>query len=122
MLFDKEIKIYISSTKLSAAKYFYKDKLGLMILSEKESGIELRANGVSLTIQFVKSFTPQKFTVLGWRVKNIAEIVSLLNNNGIHCERYESLQQDYHGIWTSLEGVKQAWFKDPDGNILSISE
>lgn len=93
-----------------------------MILSEKESGMEFRANGILLTIQFVKSFKPQEFTVLGWRVKHIAEIVTLLNKNGIFCERYELLQQDKQGIWTSPEGLKQAWFKDPDENILSISE
>jgi catechol-2,3-dioxygenase len=122
MLFDKELKTFLPTTKPGEAKIFYKEKLGLMILSENESMLEFRANGIVLTILIVRELRPQPFPVLGWRVKNILEVISLLKSKGIFSEKYESLQQDIQGIWTSPAGSKFAWFKDPDGNILSISE
>ncbi len=122
MLFDKEVQVYLSSAKPIEAKDFYKNKLGLMLLREDESLIEFRSNGILLTIQIVEEVKPQPTVVLGWRVKEISEIVKSLNSKKVFCERYEFLKQDRLGIWNSSNGLKIVWLKDPDGNILSISE
>jgi hypothetical protein len=66
--------------------------------------------------------TPHPFTALGWQVKEIARAVAELRERGIAFERYEFLTQDDAGIWTTADGAKVAWFKDPDGNTLSLTQ
>jgi catechol 2,3-dioxygenase-like lactoylglutathione lyase family enzyme len=122
MLFDKELKAYIPTTKPKEAKAFYKDLLGLMLLSEDENALEFRASGILLRLMIVQELEPQPFAVLGWRVKDISDMTKSLVVKGISFERYEVLKQDDQGIWKSPGGSKVAWFKDPDGNILSLTE
>jgi catechol 2,3-dioxygenase-like lactoylglutathione lyase family enzyme len=107
------------------AKSFYRDKLGLKLVSEEPPfamvfdvhGIMLRATLANKTV------TPAPYTVLGWAVPDIGKAVSELQAAGVHCERFEWMKdQDERGIWTAPGGAKVAWFKDPDGNTLSVSE
>jgi hypothetical protein len=70
----------------------------------------------------VKEFQPQIFTVLGWDVDDISSTIKDLNAKGVLCEKYNFLEQDDLGIWTAPNGFKVAWFKDPDGNLLSLTE
>jgi hypothetical protein len=70
----------------------------------------------------VPQFTPAQFTILGWQVNDIAKVVEGLQKNGVRCEIFGFFKQDELGIWTAPTGDKVAWFKDPDGNILSVSE
>ena len=65
---------------------------------------------------------PAPFTILGWQVPNITSVVTELRGKGVAFERYAGMGQDMLGIWTSPSGTKVAWFKDPDGNVLSVSE
>jgi len=76
---------------------------------------------LQIIAQRVKEFVPIAGTVLGWEVKDIENVVSVLRKRGVVFEKYEGMEQDDHGIWKSPAG-KVAWFKDPDGNILSVSE
>ena len=69
-----------------------------------------------------KDFTPAQFTILGWQVSGIEKVVAGLRGKGVEFERYGFLTQDELGIWTAPTGDKVAWFKDPDGNVLSVSE
>ena len=75
----------------------------------------------NVRVIIVQELKPQAFTVLGWNVNNIYSTIQLLNSNNIFCENYEFLEQDNLGIWTSPNGSKAAWFKDPDGNVLSLT-
>lgn len=122
MLFDKEIQVYLSSAKLVEAKDFYKNKLGLMLLRENKSLLEFRSNGILLRIQIVDEVRPQPTIVLGWRVKEISEVIKFLDSRNILFEEYGLGQMDKLGGWNSFNGLKMICFKDPDGNILSISE
>jgi catechol 2,3-dioxygenase-like lactoylglutathione lyase family enzyme len=122
MLADKQLKAFIPTINLSKAKSFYQDILGLELLSEDQYALEFNANGVLLRVTVVQELKPQVFTVLGWNVENISSIIRSLNNKEIYCEQYEFLQQDDLGIWIAPGGAKVAWFKDPDGNILSLTE
>ena len=70
----------------------------------------------------MQDFKPQVFTVLGWNVADISSVIKSLNKKGIVCEKYPFLEQDDLGVWTSPGGSKVAWFKDPDGNVLSLTE
>ncbi|MEO6721875.1 MAG: hypothetical protein ABIN67_16020 [Ferruginibacter sp.] len=122
MLADKKLKAFVPTTKPGKAKLFYKDTLGLKLLSEDNYALEFEANGTLLRVTIVQELKSQAFTVLGWNVDNIVSIIKSLNEKNIFCEKYNFLEQDDLGVWTSPSGAKVAWFKDPDDNILSLTE
>ena len=122
MLTDKELKAFVPTTAPNKAKSFYRDILGLTLLSEDNYALEFDANGTLLRVITVQELTPQVFTVLGWNVDNISSTIKSLNERKIFCEKYDFLEQDNLGIWKAPGGSKVAWFKDPDGNILSLTE
>jgi len=70
----------------------------------------------------VPELTPHQFTAIGWNVDDIAGTIRALNAKGVYCEKYGFMEQDELGIWTSPSGAKVAWFKDVDGNVLSLTE
>lgn len=122
MLADKELKAFVPTVKPAEAKKFYKDILGLTLLSEDNYALEFNANGTLLRVTIVPELTPYPFTVLGWNVEDISSVIKSLNMKDVICEKYGFLQQDSLGIWTSPNNSKVAWFKDPDGNVLSLTE
>ena len=122
MLTNNIIKAFVSTTEPLKARQFYENKLGLKLLSEDKYGIEFEANGAHLRISIVEKLVPQPFTVLGWDTNDIVSTVKLMNKKGILFERYHFIDQDESGIWTAPGGTRVAWFKDPDGNLLSVSE
>ena len=122
MLADKELKAFVPTVKPEKAKSFYKDILGLKLLSEDNYALEFDANKILLRVIIVQELKPQVFTVLGWNVDDITSSIKLLNEKGVLFEKYDFLEQDDLGVWTSPGGSKVAWFKDPDGNILSLSQ
>jgi catechol 2,3-dioxygenase-like lactoylglutathione lyase family enzyme len=114
---------FITIVDVPRAKEFYRDKLGLRLLSEEPPfALVFEANGIMLRLGMGKKLPPAHGTVLGWEVPDAAAAVRDLAEAGIRFERYEQMKQDELGIWTTPTGAKVAWFKDPDGNILSISE
>ncbi len=122
MLADKKLKAFVPTVKSAEAKNFYQDILGLTLLSEDNFALEFDANRTSLRIIIVPELKPQLFTAAGWDVDDISSTAFALSSRGVVFEKYAQLEQDALGIWTSPNGSKVAWFKDPDGNILSISE
>jgi hypothetical protein len=117
-----KLKAFISTIKPDKAKVFYKDLLGLKLISEDNYGLEFDSNGTRLRINIVHEFIPHPFTVLGWDVDSIKSTIQSLIKKGIVFEKYDFIDQDESGIWTAPGGTKVAWFKDPDNNILSLSE
>jgi hypothetical protein len=122
MLADKKLKAFAPTMKPDKARSFHKDILGLKLLSEDNYALEFDANGTLLRVTIVEDFKPHPFTILGWNVDNIFSSIKLLNDKNIFCEKYDFLEQDKSGVWTSPNGSKVAWFKDPDGNVLSLTE
>jgi catechol 2,3-dioxygenase-like lactoylglutathione lyase family enzyme len=122
MLADKKLKAFVSTTDPARAKKFYKNILGLSLKSEDDFALEFNANETSLRISIVQDLKPQPFTVLGWDVGDIKAVISSLISKGVSFERYDFLRQDETGVWASPSGAKVAWFKDPDGNLLSLTE
>ena len=122
MLGEKQLKAFVPTVMADKAKVFYRDILGLKLLAEDEYALEFEANGILLRVINVPEFTPHKFTALGWNVEDIVSTINALNEKGIYCEKYGFFEQDDLGIWTAPGGAKVAWFKDPDGNILSVSQ
>jgi catechol 2,3-dioxygenase-like lactoylglutathione lyase family enzyme len=105
-----------------AAIKFYRDTLGLTYLRDDGFALVFDLGGVMLRIGKMPSFTPAQNTVLGWESKNISADVDKLAAKGVAFERYPNMGQDDRGIATFPTGDKVAWFKDPDGNVLSLSQ
>lgn len=122
MLANRTLVAFVSTTDFSKARAFYGTMLGLPIVSEDAFALVVDANGIMLRISKVDTLIPQRFTVLGWEIRNIEEMMKAMKEKGIAFERYGHLEQDAAGIWTSPSGARIAWFKDPDGNVLSISQ
>ena len=122
MLEGKSLIAFVPTVKPAAAKAFYKDAIGLKLLSEDNFAMVFDANGTILRVTTVRELKPQEFTILGWNVDDIVSTIKSLNQKNIICERYGFFEQDDLGIWVSPNGAKVAWFKDADGNILSITE
>ena len=105
------------------ARAFYRDTLGLRLVSEDGFALAFDVNGIMLRVSLVREVVAAPYTVLGWEVDDIAAKAKALKAAGVVLERYESfLNQDELGIWTAPGGTRVAWFKDPDGNLLSISQ
>ena len=122
MLSQHKLKAFVSTTQPVQAHQFYIEKLGLKILSEDHYGLECESNGAHLRITIVERLTPQPFTVLGWDTDDIVSAVKRFGEKGIKFERYSFIEQDELGIWTAPGGTRVAWFRDPDGNLLSVSD
>ena len=122
MLGSAELVAFVASADTGRARRFYEGVLGLHFVSDDGFALVLDANGTTLRVAKVREFTPAPFTVLGWKVANIARTISELENRGVQFERFGFLQQDAMGVWIAPSGDKVAWFKDPDGNLLSITQ
>src|SRR3974390_967140 len=122
MLPSEKLVGFVAITDGARGKVFY-EKLGLTFVSEDPFAVVFDSNGNMIRLTKVNEFRPQPFTVLGWQVSDIVAAVKRLQSAGVTFERYgEFMQQDELGIWTAPGGTKVAWFKDPDGNTLSVSQ
>jgi catechol 2,3-dioxygenase-like lactoylglutathione lyase family enzyme len=122
MLGKNTLVAFVATTDGERARLFYGDLLGLKVVSDDPYAVVCEVNGAPLRIQKVNSFRPQGFTVLGWEVADIDATVDALSARGVEFQRYEGMSQDARGIWSASSGARVAWFKDPDGNTLSVTE
>ena len=123
MLGSINIVAFVPTKDAEKARAFYEGVLGLRFVKDDGFAMVLDANGVMVRVAKVPPpFTPAPFTILGWQVNDIGKIAAGLQAKGVHFERFGFFEQDDLGIWTAPTGDKVAWFKDPDGNILSVSQ
>ena len=123
MLGSINIVAFVPTQDSVKARAFYEGVLGLRFVKDDGFAMVLDANGIMVRVAKVPPpFTPAQFTILGWQVTDIEQLVKGLQKNGVHFERFGFFEQDELGIWTAPTGDKVAWFKDPDGNILSVSQ
>jgi len=121
MLGSINIVAFVPTKDAEKAKAFYVGVLGLRFVKDDGFALVLDANGIMIRVAKAE-FTPAPFTILGWQVADIEKMVAGLQAKGVHFERFGFFEQDALGIWTAPSGDKVAWFKDPDGNVLSVSE
>lgn len=123
MLGSINIVAFVPTRDSEKARAFYEVVLGLRFVKDDGFAVTLNANGIMVRVTKVPPpFTPAPFTILGWQVTNIEKVVGGLQEKGVRFERFGFFKQDELGIWTAPTGDKVAWFKDPDGNILSVSQ
>jgi catechol 2,3-dioxygenase-like lactoylglutathione lyase family enzyme len=113
---------FVATRDAGAARSFYEGTLGLQFVADEYFALVFDANGRMLRIAKVDDFAPAAHTVLGWEVEDIADAVKDLQARGVAFLRFDGKAQDALGIWTSPSGAKVAWFKDPDGNNLSLTQ
>jgi catechol 2,3-dioxygenase-like lactoylglutathione lyase family enzyme len=114
--------IVICTRDRARATAFYRDTLGLTVAYEDSFAAVFNTGGVTLRVSVVADFTPHEHTILGFNVPNVAATVKALREKGITFNLYTGFGQDELGIFTAPGGiVRVAWFKDPDGNVLSVT-
>jgi catechol 2,3-dioxygenase-like lactoylglutathione lyase family enzyme len=122
MLAASKIIGFVPTKDSKRAREFYEGKLGFQFVSDDPFALVVRAGETMIRVAKVADFAPAPYTVLGWEVKEIEAIVASLKNSGVVFEKYPFVQDQELGIWTAPTGDKIAWFKDPDGNVLSVSQ
>lgn len=122
ILGKQPIVAFVATTIAERAKEFYAGTLGLQLLADEPYALVFDAAGVMLRVAKVSKLVPQQHTVLGWKVPDIAGAVRALEAAGVVFERYPGMPQDELGVCTFPGGGRVAWFKDPDGNTLSLTE
>jgi len=122
MLTTSDVIAFSSTTDLARARTFYEGVLGLPVVDENAYACVLDANGTMLRVTAVEQVARPGYTVLGWSVTDIAETITELEARGVAFARYDGIEQDAQGIWTTPNGDRIAWFADPDGNVLSLTE
>jgi catechol 2,3-dioxygenase-like lactoylglutathione lyase family enzyme len=122
MLGSMNIVAFVPTRDSEKARAFYEGVLGLRFVKDDGFAMVFDANGIMIRVAKAPEFTPAQFTILGWQVQGIEHFATELTKRGVHFEIFGFFKQDALGIWTAPTGDKVAWFKDPDGNILSVSE
>jgi catechol 2,3-dioxygenase-like lactoylglutathione lyase family enzyme len=122
MLADFKLMAFLATTDAARARAFYEGVLGLSFVSEDDFAVVYNALGIELRLQKVRELKPQPHTALGWSVDGIDKIVRDIAARGGRFERFPPMEQDAAGIWKSPSGPRIAWLRDPDGNLLSLTE
>jgi predicted enzyme related to lactoylglutathione lyase len=122
MLNTSKLIAFLATKNAGKAREFYENVLGLKFVNDDEFALVFDAYGIMLRIQKVKQFSPPEHTMLGWSVTDISAEAARLGKRGVKFSRYEWMEQDDKGIWTTPGGSRVAWFKDPDGNVLSLTQ
>ncbi|MGB0033919.1 MAG: VOC family protein [Candidatus Acidiferrales bacterium] len=113
---------FAMTTKPEQALNYYRDVLGFKLVKDDGFALVFDAHGSMLRVGKGVKFTPAPYTILGWQVADIKKAAADLSKQGVAFARFPGMPQDELGIWTAPDGDSVAWFKDPDGNVLSISQ
>jgi catechol 2,3-dioxygenase-like lactoylglutathione lyase family enzyme len=122
MLTTSKLIGFVPTTDSKRSRDFYEGKLGFQFVSDDSFALVMQAGENMLRIAKAGDFAPARYTVLGWEVSDIEAEVRLLKERGVVFESYPFIQDTELSIWTAPGGDKIAWFKDPDGNVLSLSQ
>lgn len=113
---------FVPTASPDRARAFYEGVLGLRLEGDEPWALVFDAAGTMLCVQKTQGFTPHPFTAMGWRVGDIAATVRALGERGVVFERFPFMQQDGAAIWDAPGGTRVAWFRDPEGNLLSLTQ
>ena len=122
MLRDAKVMAFVATVEPERAKTFYRDVVGLRLVADERYALVFDAGGTMLRIQKVRELKPQPFTALGWEVDDIERAVDLVVGRGATPLLVPGLPQDARGIWRADATTWVWWFKDPDGNTLSLTQ
>jgi catechol 2,3-dioxygenase-like lactoylglutathione lyase family enzyme len=121
MLSSGKLVGFVATTDYEKTRAFYEGLLGLEFVSLDQFALVMCTGEHKIRISKSPNFTPLQGTVLGWEVDDVEAVVLWLRDRGVATEKYPFVPDKELGIWTAPSGDKVAWFKDPDGNVLSLS-
>jgi catechol 2,3-dioxygenase-like lactoylglutathione lyase family enzyme len=113
---------FVPATDLDRAQAFYESVLGLELLSDSGFARVFRVGEATLRVTRVENLKPQPFTVMGWEVDDLHDALGELRRRGVATERFSGIEQDESGVWQAPSGDRVAWFKDSEGNSLSLTQ
>ena len=122
MLGASKVMAFVATADAARARTFYRDVLGLRLVGDEPYALVFESGGTTLRVQKVASVAPAQYTVLGWSVSDIEGTMERLRAGGVRFETFGMPGQDKSGVWTAADGARVAWFKDPDGNLLSLTQ
>jgi catechol 2,3-dioxygenase-like lactoylglutathione lyase family enzyme len=123
MLTSSKMVGFVPTRDSKRSREFYEGKLGFQFVSDDPFALVVLSGANKIRVAKVpKNFAPVAFTILGWEVQDIEAVVAWLKGRGVTFEKYPFVQDQELGIWTAPNGDKVAWFKDPDGNVLSVAQ
>ena len=122
MLGSDQLVAFVGTADLARARAFYGETLGLTLVEDGPYACVFDAHGTPLRVTPVAEVAVAPYTVIGWVVRDIGATVGSLRARGVVFERFDGLDQDDRGVWTAPGGARVAWCKDPDGNMLSVTE
>ena len=120
-MFDT-IVAFVPSHDLARSRDFYEGALGMRVVDVNDFALVLLSGETTVRVTLAENWSPQPFTVLGWTVADAAEVSDRLASAGVALLRYDGMGQDERGLWTTPTGARVAWFADPDGNVLSVTQ
>jgi len=122
MLANEKLEAFLATADAGRARAFFEGVLGLTFVEDNEYLVMFETDSARLNLQKTDVVKPPFGTAVGWQVKDLRGTIRGLMDRGVSFERYEGMQQDDLAIWSPAPGVGVAWFKDPDGNLLSLSQ
>lgn len=122
MLGSSDLVAFAATADPEASRAFYENVLGLEFVADEPTAMVFEATNATVRISKVESVDPPDYTVLGWAVADVDSVVETLSDEGVEVSRYDDLPQDDNGVATFPDGTRVAWFEDPDGNTLSVTE
>ncbi|HWX20498.1 MAG TPA: VOC family protein [Candidatus Binatia bacterium] len=114
--------LFLATANPERARGFYERVLGLTFLADEPYALVFQVGRSMLRIQKVEHVAKAPYTALGWAVRDIRTTAAALSKTGVVFQRFDGLDQDDQGIWHSPGGALVAWFQDPDGNTLSLTQ
>ena len=114
--------LFLATANAERSRAFYEGALGLALVADEPPALVFRVGDRMLRIQKVEQVHAAPYTALGWAVPDIRRTVRDLRAKGVVFQKYESLNQDSDGIWPAPSGALVAWFRDPDGHVLSLTQ
>ena len=114
--------LFLATANAERSQTFYEQVLGLTFVADEPPALVFRVGDSMLRIQKVEQVHPVPYTALGWAVLDIRRMVHDLSAAGVAFQRYDGMNQDVDGIWLAPSGAFVAWFRDPDGHVLSLTQ
>jgi catechol 2,3-dioxygenase-like lactoylglutathione lyase family enzyme len=122
MLGSSDLVAFVATADLDRARAFYGETLGLPVVEQSPFACVFDAHGTLLRVTPVAEVAAAPYTVLGWTVPDIVATVRALAEAGVALTRYDGIDQDELGVWRTPSGARVAWFRDPDANVLSVTQ
>ena len=114
--------LFLATADAGRARAFYESVLGLTLVADEPPALVFQVGPATLRIQKVDRVHNAPYTALGWAVSDIRQTVHRLSAAGVAFQHYEGMNQDGNEIWHAPSGALVAWFRDPDGHVLSLTQ